>query len=80
MIALQGFPFDKQHSLLLNRFTDIEKFANLEETYVEPEIEPFKPKVGSCESRLFQAISQIPPIFRNTYVVGWPIRSAEINM
>ncbi|KAH9976378.1 translation initiation factor eIF-3b [Lactifluus volemus] len=32
------------HTFFINRFTDIEKFANLDEMYVEPQREEFKPK------------------------------------
>ncbi|KAJ3570248.1 hypothetical protein NP233_g4527 [Leucocoprinus birnbaumii] len=42
--ALQNHPFDAKHTFKLNRFTDIEKYANLDETYVEPEAEEFVPK------------------------------------
>lgn len=43
--AMNGYPFDTKHTFRLNRFTDIEKYANLDETWVEPELEPYKPKV-----------------------------------
>ena len=36
-----GHALDKSHKLRVNRFTDIEKYANLSEHYVEPEIEPY---------------------------------------
>ncbi|KZT41396.1 translation initiation factor eIF-3b [Sistotremastrum suecicum HHB10207 ss-3] len=42
--AMHGFQFDAKHQFFINRFTDIEKYANMDETYVEPEIEEFKPK------------------------------------
>jgi translation initiation factor 3 subunit B len=53
MIGLQGFPFDKKHSLLINKFTDIERYANLQDTYVEPEIEPFAVQVCGALRRSF---------------------------
>ena len=43
--TIHGTHFDKSHSLFANRFTDIEKFASMDETYVEPEVEPYVPKV-----------------------------------
>ena len=37
--AIHSHPFDSKHRFSLNRFTDIERFANLDETYVDPEVE-----------------------------------------
>lgn len=45
MAALNGHPFDAKHTFFVNRFTDIERFAELDETWVEPEPEPYKAKV-----------------------------------
>jgi RNA recognition motif-containing protein len=41
---MNGHPFDAKHTFLVNRFTDVEKFANLDETYVEPQREEYHPK------------------------------------
>ncbi|KAI0291251.1 translation initiation factor eIF-3b [Russula brevipes] len=41
---LNGHPFSTSHTFLLNRFADIEKFANIDETYVEPQREEYHPK------------------------------------
>jgi translation initiation factor 3 subunit B len=30
--------------LSVNKFTDVEKYSDMNETYVEPEIEPYAPK------------------------------------
>ncbi|KAH9018799.1 hypothetical protein EDB83DRAFT_2436111 [Lactarius deliciosus] len=38
---LNGHPFDAKHTFLVNRFADIEKFADLDETYVEPQREEY---------------------------------------
>ncbi len=43
--TVHGSHFDKSHQLVVNRFTDIEKFATLDETYVEPTVEEYTPKV-----------------------------------
>jgi translation initiation factor 3 subunit B len=43
--VMHGHPFDSKHTFLVNRFTDIEQYANMDETYVEPKIEEFHPKV-----------------------------------
>ncbi len=45
LVALHNHPFDTKHTFKLNRFTDVEKYANLDETYVELEAEDFVPKV-----------------------------------
>lgn len=37
---MHGTHFDKSHALFANRFTDIEKFASMDGTYVEPEVVP----------------------------------------
>ncbi|KAG8932068.1 Translation initiation factor 3 subunit b [Tulasnella sp. 419] len=44
LATMNGFPFDAKHTFAINWFTDIEKFVNLNETYVEPKIPEFKPK------------------------------------
>lgn len=41
---VHGTHFDKSHALFANRFTDIEKFANMDETYMEPVIEEYTPQ------------------------------------
>lgn len=41
---MDGYAFDKKHRFAVNRFTDIEKLANLSEEYVEPAEDEFKPK------------------------------------
>ncbi|KAH9003280.1 translation initiation factor eIF-3b [Lactarius hatsudake] len=41
---LNGHPFNAKHTFLANRFADIEKFANLDETYVESQREEYLPK------------------------------------
>ncbi|KAI9093824.1 eukaryotic translation initiation factor eIF2A-domain-containing protein [Phlyctochytrium arcticum] len=39
-----GHRMDKQHVLAVNRFDDIEKYSNIEDTYTEPEPEQFEEK------------------------------------
>lgn len=46
LASLHNHPFDARHTFKLNRFTDIEKYADLDETYVEPEAEEFAPKAS----------------------------------
>jgi translation initiation factor 3 subunit B len=42
---MNGHPFDTKHTFFVNRFTDIEKFADLDGTYVEPQREEYHAKV-----------------------------------
>ena len=42
-----GHPLDRSHKLRVNRLTDIEKYAEAPETYVEPETEPYASGVFS---------------------------------
>ncbi|KAI0796282.1 translation initiation factor eIF-3b [Irpex lacteus] len=44
LAAMNGHPFDARHTFYINRFIDVEKYVNLDETWVEPEPEPYKPK------------------------------------
>ena len=47
--AINGHQFDSKHRFLLNRFADIEKYADWDETYHEPEPETYAQKVcGLC--------------------------------
>ena len=43
--AMNGHPFDARHTFIVNLFTDIEKFANLDESFVEPRVQEYRPKV-----------------------------------
>lgn len=40
----EGYALDKSHKLRVNRFTDVEKYTNMSDTYVEPEVEPYAKK------------------------------------
>lgn len=42
---MNGHPFDTKHTFRINRFTDIERYASIDETYVEPTVEEYRPKV-----------------------------------
>jgi translation initiation factor 3 subunit B len=39
---MDGYAFDKRHRFAVNRFTDIEKLANLDDEYAEPEAAPYE--------------------------------------
>ena len=43
--AMNGHPFDARHTFYVNRFIDIEQFANMDETYIAPKLEEYRPKV-----------------------------------
>ena len=40
----EGYALDKSHKLRVNRFVDVEKYAGMSDTYVEPELEPYVKK------------------------------------
>lgn len=42
---MHNHPFDAKHTFKINRFTDVEMFAEVDETYVEPELEEYSPRV-----------------------------------
>ena len=45
LTAMDGHPFDAKHTFQINRFTDIESYAHMDESFAEPVVEPYKPKV-----------------------------------
>lgn len=78
LVALNNHPFDAKHTFKLNRFADIEKYANLDETYVEPEAEEFVPKV-SLHFQKYRS-GEIYDEYRNTCERGWLILKDGTNM
>jgi translation initiation factor 3 subunit B len=48
--AMNGHNFDAKHTFSVNRFSDVEKYANMDEAYVEPEKEEYKPRVRTGHS------------------------------
>ncbi|TDL28371.1 translation initiation factor eIF-3b [Rickenella mellea] len=42
--AMHGHAFDSKHTFAVNRFSDIDYFANLDETYEEPQASTYVPK------------------------------------
>lgn len=46
--AMNNVPFDSKHTFRLNHFLDVEKYAEMDPTYVEPELEVYKPGVRNC--------------------------------
>ena len=45
--TMNGHPFDARHTFTVNLFTDIEKFATLDESFVEPKAQEYRPKVAT---------------------------------
>ena len=75
---MNGHPFDAKHTFFVNRFTDIDKFADMDETYVEPEREEYQAKV-----RLpFPLVTLTAELMRHrsTSALGWLIALAVTNM
>jgi translation initiation factor 3 subunit B len=50
MSAMHEHPFDQKHTFNVNRFNDIEQYAELDETYSDPKLETYKPRVESPSS------------------------------
>lgn len=46
--AMNNVPFDSKHTFRLNHFLDVEKYTEMDPTYVEPRSEVYKPSVGDC--------------------------------
>ncbi|KAJ7619135.1 eukaryotic translation initiation factor eIF2A-domain-containing protein [Mycena polygramma] len=44
LAAMHNHPFDAKHQFKVNRFTDIERYEKLDETYIEPETEEYAPR------------------------------------
>ncbi|KAI0217411.1 Translation initiation factor 3 subunit b [Massospora cicadina] len=42
--SVNGYAFDKKHTLSVNKFSDIEHYTNMEEEYVEPTLDPYVEK------------------------------------
>lgn len=46
LASMHNHPFDARHTFKVNHFTDIERYEDLDETYVEPELEEYTPRVS----------------------------------
>ncbi|KIM85337.1 hypothetical protein PILCRDRAFT_66422 [Piloderma croceum F 1598] len=44
LTAMDGFPFDARHTFKVNHFTDIERYTEIDEAYVEPKAEEYQPR------------------------------------
>jgi len=52
MRTKDGHALDRTHRLKVNKFTDVEKYAETPEKYEEPEIEPYVKSVSLVQLRL----------------------------
>ena len=46
ILKTNNYKLDKSHTLLVNRWSDLERLQKVEEEYVPPEIDDFQPKVS----------------------------------
>lgn len=76
---MNGHPFDAKHTFLVNRFTDIEKFADMDETYVEPVREEYHAKVRLLFRLVTLAATKLM-LHRSISAPGWLITLAVTNM
>jgi len=50
---MDGHPFDARHTFRVNKFTDIEYFADWDEEYTEPPAEEYVPRVRQLFAVLY---------------------------
>jgi len=78
LVAMHNHPFDAKHQFKVNRFTDIERYEKLDETYIEPETEEYAPRVIISPSRPVHPL-KFPALPRNTSEHGSPTPRVETN-
>ncbi len=44
--TIHNHPFDARHTFKVNQFTDIDRYASVDETYNDPEVEEYIPRVS----------------------------------
>lgn len=76
MSTMQGFQFDAKHTFILNRFSDIERYAEMDPTYSEPKHAEYTPRV--CFTPLL-FLSRLNHIYRSISVLGSQIRKVVTN-
>ena len=57
--SMNGHPFDSKHIFLINHFTDVEKYSDLDEVFVEPEPEQYQPRVCSLGTSIIHGNSDM---------------------
>lgn len=76
--TVHNHPFDAKHTFKINRFNDIERYASMDEIYLEPEIEEYTPRVRYYDMYIICHLLMFLP--RNTYEHGSLILKLAINM
>lgn len=76
--TMDNYAFDKKHHFVVNRFSDIDRLANMDETYVEPEEEPYKQR-GHLRSWLADPAGrdQLAICRADEVQIGWHNRSSN---
>jgi hypothetical protein len=77
LATIHGHPFDAKHTFKVNRFSDIEKYAELDETYVEPELEEYTPRVW-LRFLIYSVYSNFAVASRSIYEHGLPIHRDRV--
>lgn len=77
--TVHNHPFDAKHTFKINRFNDIERYASMDEVYLEPEIEEYTPRVRYYDMHIHRChlLMFLP---RNTYEHGLLIHKLATNM
>ena len=76
--TMNGYAFDKKHRFVVSRFTDVERLANMDETYQDPKEEPFEQR-GHLRSWLMDEAGrdQLVMCARDDVQVMWHSRTAQ---
>ena len=76
--AMNGYAFDKKHRFLMSRLTDVERLANMDESYTDPEEEPFQQR-GHLRSWLMDQLGrdQLVMCARDDVIVSWHSRMGQ---
>ena len=79
--VMQGVPFDAKHTFYLNRFTDVERYAEMDENFVAPPKEEYEPKVSipRCTVCSRSWLHSFRTTQRSISGRGWPIHKDATN-
>lgn len=65
LATIHNHAFDARHTFKVNRFTDTEKYALMDETYSEPELSEYIPKVK--DQRVIHHITEFDGIHSGAF-------------